>query len=538
MKRRGLSLRQRGVRSAGRAALAGVLAAASLIVPAAAASLESAGPAVEGAKAQQPPALSVKSEQRTPLEALRALIEDYRARAIADELTTVFEVRAEAVPAARTMLRLTGAVSDSALLSPLLAQCMQAEFSLMNDVRVLPEKAPLKNLLWAIVKAPSVLLVRPTYGSILHAPATDEAFERFGAEALGTPLRVLAKNEADDMRLVQAPDGRIGWVDADQLFLGSDTSLLAWNRRPRVLVVSDEAVFRVEAPHEDKTRQSGSTPRLIAPKPVYSKEMRLPEGSILALDASLDVQPGDDDDQNESVPADWRSGEALNLGVQQAVERKADMRLRGLRLPDGRAAQLVSGELAQLNAFEVEQEVLRRTAPEKALTLAARRAQSLVGQTIDASTLLRRAFSAIDLIMPATLSRAAYLGAPLSGGKGFGELRTGDLLFFGSRDEEGRATIESAGIYLEKKRYVGIDSDGRAALLSLRSTAVKFKTNARSSVAAAEAAKEQKDAASAFLWAVRLTLGDLKNPCLLSRRSHPFHQAPPDTLSPCRLRNQ
>ena len=40
----------------------------------------------------------------------------------------------------------------------------------------------------------------------------------------------------------------------------------------------------------------------------------------------------------------------MNLGVQQAVERKADMRLRGLRLPDGRAAQLVSGELAQLNA--------------------------------------------------------------------------------------------------------------------------------------------------------------------------------------------
>lgn len=176
----------------------------------------------------------------------------------------------------------------------------------------------------------------------------------------------------------------------------------------------------------------------------------------MALDASLDVQPGDDDDQNESVPADWRSGEALNLGVQQAVERKADMRLRGLRLPDGRAAQLVSGELAQLNAFEVEQEVLRRTAPEKALTLAARRAQSLVGQTIDASTLLRRAFSAIDLIMPATLSRAAYLGAPLSGGKGFGELRTGDLLFSAAVTKKGEPRLRAPAFILRKNVTSGL----------------------------------------------------------------------------------
>ena len=451
---------------------------------------------------------------QSPLQKARDIISDYRARAVADELTTVFEVRAESIPGQRALLRLTGAVSDKALLSPLIAEFMQAELVLQNDIRLLPEKAPLQNPLWAIVKVPSILLVRPQYGSILHAPNADEAMYRVGAEVLGTPMRVLAKDETGDMRLVQAPDGRIGWVQADQLFLGTDTSLLAWNRRARVVVTSSEAIVETEAPRPKGTAAHGSKNlnRLLAAEPVYEKEMRLPVGSILALDPTLDE-------------VSFSTDNGIATGKREPL---SDMRGRGLRLPDGRAARLIKGTLTPLNDFEIDSETLRRANPDKALAMVAKHAEALVGESMDVSTLLRRAFSSIDLILPDTLSRAAYLGAPLSGGRNGGELRAGDLLFFGSRDKEGMPTISDAGIYLGKGVYVGIQ-DGQVA-------------KRRFGVQAARKKEQQKGVmkadSSAFLWAVRTAPDDLRNPCLLSRRSHPFYQAPPATLTPCRLRNQ
>lgn len=477
------------------------------------AGLGNVGP--QAATLRQTVEVSAKSfSSESPLQKARDIISDYRARAVDDELTTVFEVRAESMPGQRTLLRLTGAVSDKVLLSPLIAEFMQAELVLQNDIRLLPEKAPLQNLLWAIVKAPSILLVRPEYGSILHAPTADEAMYRVGAEVLGTPMRVLAKDEAGGMRLVQAPDGRIGWVQADQLFLGTDTSLLAWNRRPRVVVSSSEAIVETEAPRSKGVDDHGSKNlnRLLAAEPVYEKEMRLPAGSILALDPTLDEETSS------------RSNEVVR-GKRESV---SDMRGRGLRLPDGRAARLIKGTLTPLNDFEIESETLRRANPDKALAMVAKHAEALVGESMDVSTLLRRAFSSIDLILPDTLSRLAYLGAPLSGGRNGSELRAGDLLFFGSRDKEGMPTISDAGIYLGNGVYIGIQ-DGQVAKRRFGVQVARKKE---------QQAGAMKADSSLFLWAVRAAPDDLCNPCLLSRRSHPFYQAPPDTLTPCRLRNE
>lgn len=460
-------------------------------------------------------------ENMTPLEKARAAVAAYRAQAVYDELTSVFEVRAEQQPGNRNGIVLTGAVSDKAFLSGLIPELLRVNIAPANTIRVLPEKAPLKNLFWALVKSPSILLVRPEFGSILHAPTVDESMRHLGFEVMGTPLRVLARNESGDMRLVQAPDGRIGWTPTDGLFLGTDTSLMAWNRRARVFVSSSEAEIEAEAPEAVASRKSIG---LTAPEPVYSKKIRLYEGTVLALDPTLDqIQ-----DAGEEAAASKAVGESLNL---------RDMRGKGLRLPDGRAARLVSGDLTPLGDFELQAEAFRRETPAKALGAAASHAEKLVGLQMSDADLLRAAFASIDLVLPATLERTAYLGAPLSGGKNFKELRAGDMLFFGepagARQGGGKAgtspSIEAAGLYIGNGRYVGVEArkGGRAEDASSSAPRVVVKK-----LSAKEREKRH------FLWAVRLAPDDLRNPCVLAKRSHPFFQAPPDILKPCRLRNQ
>ena len=56
-------------------------------------------------------------ENMTPLEKARAAVAAYRAQAVYDELTSVFEVRAEQQAGNRNGIVLTGAVSDKAFLS-------------------------------------------------------------------------------------------------------------------------------------------------------------------------------------------------------------------------------------------------------------------------------------------------------------------------------------------------------------------------------------------------------------------------------------
>ena len=84
-------------------------------------------------------------ENMTPLEKARAAVAAYRAQAVYDELTSVFEVRAEQQPGNRNGIVLTGAVSDKAFLSGLIPELLRVNIAPANTIRVLPEKAPLNH---------------------------------------------------------------------------------------------------------------------------------------------------------------------------------------------------------------------------------------------------------------------------------------------------------------------------------------------------------------------------------------------------------
>ena len=74
-------------------------------------------------------------ENMTPLEKARAAVAAYRAQAVYDELTSVFEVRAEQQPGNRNGIVLTGAVSDKAFLSGLIPELLRVNIAPANTIR-------------------------------------------------------------------------------------------------------------------------------------------------------------------------------------------------------------------------------------------------------------------------------------------------------------------------------------------------------------------------------------------------------------------
>lgn len=192
-------------------------------------------------------------------------------------------------------------------------------------------------------------------------------------------------------------------------------------------------------------------------------------------------------------------------------------------LPDGREVVVPAGSAEDWERLAVREENARRTDPAAFRAAVARTAGALAAagwsQREDGTPVVTTAFRLHDLILDEAPDRAARLSAPLSGGRAGGELLPGDLVFFGCN-----GTPERTGIWLGEGRFVaevpGTDGTERAAVL-------KF-TGGRTA--------KDNGGAGPFLHAERLSVEALDNPCLLSTRASPFHQAPPGGLSRCRLR--
>lgn len=296
--------------------------------------------------------------------------------------------------------------------------------------------------------------------------------ERVRTLGAGERLQILKR--AEGRALVRCEDGRLGWAAEGDLAMKNETAYVAWNRRDLI------AVTRAGA--EALPEGSG------APVP-------LPVGTLL---------PAGPDE----------TGTERESGAYDIV------------LPDGRRARLTADAAQPARTWQRREEIRRREAPAKYLERVAATAASWTGMRGDAlgMPLPAAALAAHDLVAPRDLDRLARLGAPLSGGRGGRELLPGDILFFGSGE-----TPEAAGVWLGGGLFAAVSPEtGLVARIAFGTPKVR------------RGAKTTKTAPNGglgkFLWAVRPAVAELRNPCLLSTRSHPFHQAPAAGMARCRLR--
>lgn len=390
--------------------------------------------------------------------------------------TSLFEVRAEIDPRNPRRATLTGATTNREALAALCASLAGGGMILENAVRVLPEKLAMADRVWAIVAAPEALL-RPMRPADLDADGAASIEKRPAAASLslGMPVKLYAKDASGELRLASSPDGRMGWLRAQDLFIGTDASLLAWNRRAKVIVTAPDAML-YPAKDDGKTLIGEGVP--------------VPMGAILAQDLGFVVETGPETraDSATAPSSHWR-----------------------VRLPSGEVRYLERTAAAALPDFEEKTETLRRSEPAKFLAQIAHGAKSLKGRSMSESAFLRSSFLLGGLVIPSQAERAAYIERPRHPGKGRSAVRAGDLLVFGSREGN-------------QPKHIGV-ALGRGQGAAVVDGVVKVSTIA-----------SLEKTLGALLWTERLDATQLADPCMLSTRSHPYWQTPPVELSPCRLR--
>lgn len=407
-------------------------------------------------------------------DAAAKAIEEVKSEHAIDPRTVIFEVKAEEGP--RESVILTGITSEEDLFSALMTKLVQQGIRVDGRIEIAPNREALKHQIWATVKVPRAqLLEYMDDGSPVAAEAV-----------MGTPMQVLQAGPTGKLR-VRLPDGRIAWAKPGDVHRQSDTTLLIWNRREKLVVTSTTARLWPSREAAQAAKTSGAQPPADAP--------RLPAGSRLIID---------------SKDADGFS----------------------ILTPDAKRGWVSAEDAEKLYDFQVREENARREDPVRFLNSVSGTAAMLAGTPAraggatsfeaDGAGLAAAAFFLHDLILPQEADRQAYLGAPLSGGKGWRELKAGDLLFFGTPGAgKVKPRVKAEAVSLGKSSFLWADAEGASGEKTVKKGAL---------------AAGAIPGLGAFLWAVRLHPDELANPCMLSTRSHPYFQTPPAPMQPCRLR--
>ncbi|MFC2710315.1 NlpC/P60 family protein [Hoylesella oralis] len=217
---------------------------------------------------------------------------------------------------------------------------------------------------------------------------------------LGMPLRVNRKSGA--WLQVTTPDDYESWVLAQTVRQVTRTELAAWNTGGQVVVT--------------------------------------------ALYAFVHERP----DARAQTVSDVVAGDRLKLLGKRGT-------FFHVAYPDGR-----KGYLHVRNGQEIR--AWRRTVKRNAASIIAS-AKRLIGlpymwggtstKGVDCSGFVRTTLLMHDIVIPRDASQQAYKGEHLEIAPDFGNLMAGDLVFFGSRDEEtGKPHVSHVGIYLGNKKFI------------------------------------------------------------------------------------
>lgn len=421
--------------------------------------------------------------------------------------TSLFAVQMQCDARNPRRLVLTGSAADQGALAALCAALLSQGAQLENNVRVLPEKLEMKDRIWAVVTVPEAVLRSSTADDLTAADlSTVESRPSTTTLSLGMPVKLYAKDASGRLRLAAAPDGSMGWLRAEDLFIGTDATLIAWNRRDKVIVTAPNAVLYAaqddQAAPSDRFDGEAEAPERLA---LAENGTPIPMGSILALEHGAPAQAL----AELGVPASDKAKPSAALQTARPSGKAAPY--WRVRLPSGAVRYLAVGDAAPLPAFESKTEARRRSNPSAFLADIAQNAAALSGRAMTDSAFLRSSFLGSGLVVPTQTDRAAYIARPRLSGKNYSAVRAGDLLAFGSRK-----TLQP--------EHIGI-ALGRGEGAAVVGGVVKRMP-----------LKSLEKVLGSLLWTERLDASALADPCMLSTRSHPYWQTPPVDLAPCRLR--
>ena len=350
---------------------------------------------------------------------------------------------------------LKGVTTEPEALAALRRSCGEA---CAAGVRLLPDAGRLGGRTWALVSAP--------VATFHNAPAYTGAIET--QAVLGTPLRLL--DRSGNWFLAQSPEGCIEWVNGSQVKRLTEQELADWNARERVIVT---------APELPLTEEGTGAPLGLATG-----------GSVLALESEL---PGG---------------------------------MLRIRMPEGGAALLPREGTAPLLSWSRGKEALSRQNPGAFREEIARTALSLLGRSylwagastlaMDCSGFTQTVWRMNGLIIPRNSRQQAYV-APKLPGEASAPYPAGELLFFGSRGDPGKAPrVGHVGIALGNSRF--IHALGRVRTASLSPGSPEY------------------DAYNAgrFLWATPMPAEAPAGGCVTRYHDNPFFSARPAPLAPCR----
>lgn len=243
----------------------------------------------------------------------------------------------------------------------------------------------------------------------------DHRAELVSQAILGTPVKVF--REKDSWLLIQTPDNYISWTEKSSVALVSASDYNSWKRSERVIYLRPDGW-------------------------IYSK----PHGS----DVIGDVVSG-------SILE--KKGESDGYTI--------------VKFPDGRKGVVKKDEIQNFNAFRSNSGLSEDKIISVAFTLIG--VPYLWGgrssKGVDCSGFVQSVFFLNGLILQRDASLQALHGISVDISDGYGQLKKGDLLFFGSKDIE-KDHVTHVAIYIGDSEY--INASGRVIINSLDSSRTNY----------------------------------------------------------------
>jgi SH3-like domain-containing protein len=276
------------------------------------------------------------------------------------------------------------------------------------------------SLIDSIITLPDTLITNPYTGlvtlSVINLRRNpDHRAELVSQAILGTPVKVL--KEEDSWLLVQTPDNYISWTEKSSVALLSVSSYNTWKKSERVIYIK-------------------------------------PDGWIYC-------KPGGSD-----VIGDIVAGSILEK------KSESDGYIE-VKLPDGREGVVKKEEVQDFESF-CKNPVYSQ---DKIISVAT----TLIGipylwggrspKGADCSGFVQSVFFMDGLILQRDASLQALHGTSVDISDGYSQLKKGDLLFFGSRENE-KDHVTHVAIYIGDSEY--INSSGRVMINSLDSTRTNY----------------------------------------------------------------
>lgn len=244
----------------------------------------------------------------------------------------------------------------------------------------------------------------------------DHRSELVSQAILGTPVLIL--KDEDSWLLIQTPDNYIGWTEKNSVRLMNVTEMNNWKKANRVIYLRNSGWI-----YNGITADSGTIGDLVA-------------GCIME-----------------------KTGESKGY--------------IDVLLPDGRKGFVNKKETMEFDIFR------NQVKPDEEKVI--KFASSLLGvpylwggtstKGVDCSGFVQTVFFMNGLILMRDASLQALHGEPVDISNGFSQLRKGDLLFFGSK-ENGNSHITHVAIYKGNNEY--INSSGRVLINSLDSSSTDY----------------------------------------------------------------